>query len=126
MLLLHCSDKGLSATYTVGKLEKNHSTLSKLHQSKGKVLLQKVRCGWMMIYGQFFSCIYRQFKIGKVFQRPNNKMQMEQVKLWLYKLPPAGLAAVRKIQINTTQIKSALRVHPCCARKKPSIPGVLY
>ena len=25
----------------------------------------------------------------------------KQVKLWFYKLPPAGLAAVRKIQIDT-------------------------
>ena len=68
MLLLHCSDKGLSATYyTVGKLEKNHSTLSKLHQSKGKVFLQKVRCGWMMIYGQLFHAYTDNLKLAKFF-----------------------------------------------------------
>ena len=43
--------------------------------------------------------------------------QVKQVKLWFYKLPPTGLAAVRKIQ-NGTILENKLGFTRACRGKK--------
>ena len=76
MLLLHCSDKGLSATYTVGSSKKNIQLCPSCIKAKEKFFFKKLDVvGWWFTANFFMHM--PTISIGKVFQRPNNKMQME-------------------------------------------------